>query len=277
MELYNAITNRVSIRKYSQQQLTTNDLQQIKQNLQKLEPLNCNINVRFELIADTKIMKTTGIGFLGGMIKINAPHCIVGITESKDGCMQNIGFILEQAVLKLQNEGISSCWLGTYNKEKVQSICKLKENEQIAIVIAFGYAEKSFYNGGMRNLLKTSKRKKITETCFYNTWGNDITSYLSKEPSMKKILYMSALSPSADNLQPVRVIIEDNKALFFTKINKKSEFYKIDAGIYIAHFYLSCLEEGFKPTFCIDHEEHKNYNISDDYSYIGLVDIKNEV
>jgi hypothetical protein len=82
---------------------------------------------------------------------------------------------------------------------------------------------------------------------------------------------MSSLSPSADNGQPVRVIIEDDKALFFTKINKKSEFYKIDAGIYIAHFYLSCVEEGINPTFCIDREQYKNYNIPDDCIYIGTV------
>jgi nitroreductase len=123
MNLYNAITNRKSIRKYSEKQLDNKTLQQIKINLQNLELLNPNINVRLELITEAKIVETTSIGFMGGMIKINAPHCIVGITEYKNGCMENIGFILEQAVLKLQNEGIGTCWLGTYNKEEVKSIC----------------------------------------------------------------------------------------------------------------------------------------------------------
>jgi len=271
MNLYNAIKNRVSIRKYSEQQLGTNILKQLELNLQNLKPLNPNINVRFELITEPEIVKTTGIGFMGGSIKINAPHCIVGITESKVGCMENVGFILEQAVLEMQNEGISTCWLGTYSKEKIKYICNVKDNEEIAIVIALGYGEKSFYNNGMRKVLSASKRKDITETSFYKEWGNDISSYLIKEPLMKKILYMASLSPSSNNVQPVRIIIEENKALFFAKINKKSEFYKMDAGICIAHFYLSCFEEGFNPTIDIDEVQNRNYNIPEDYSYIGLV------
>lgn len=271
MNVYNAITNRVSTRKYSEQQLSPKILQKVKLILQGLKPLNSNISVRLELITEPQIVKTTGIGFMGGMIRNNAPHCIIGITESKDGCMENIGFILEQAILELQNEGISTCWLGTYNKEKIKSICKVNGNEEIATVIALGYAEKSFYNNGMRKLLSTTKRKDIREICFYKDWENDGSAYLLKESSIKKILYMSSLAPSPDNGQPVRVIIDDNNALFFTKINKKSECYKIDAGIFIAHFYLSCIEEGLKPTICIDQEEPKNYNIPDNYIYIGLI------
>lgn len=271
MDLYNAITNRVSTRKYSEEQLSPEILQKVKLILKGLKPLNSNINVRLELITETEIVKTTGIGFMGGMIKINAPHCIVGITENKDGCMENIGFILEQAVLKLQDEGINTCWLGTFNRENIKSICKVNENEKVAILIAFGYAEKSFYNNGMRKLLSTSKRKDIGEICFYKHWEKDSSSYLLKEPSIKKILYMSTLAPSADNGQPVRVIIDDNKAIFFTKINKKSESYIIDAGIFMAHSYLSSIEEGYKPTIHLDDEEPKNYNIPENYRYTGFI------
>lgn len=271
MNLYDAIKKRISIRKYSNQQLDSDILEQIKLTLKNLKPLNPNINVRLELITDTKVVKTTGIGFMGGSIKINAPHCIIGITENKEGCMENIGFMLEQAVLELQDEGISTCWLGTYNKEKIQSICNVKEGEEIAIVITLGYAEKSFYNNGMRKLLSTSKRKDITETCFYKDWGNNINSYILKEPSMKKILFMSSMYPSSNNSQPVRVIIEENKAVFFVKINKKSDCYKIDGGIFMAHFYLSCFEEGLTPTIHIDQAEHKKYNIPEDYMCIGSV------
>lgn len=269
MNLYNTITNRKSIRKYSEKQLDDKVLKQIKLKLQNLKLLNSSINVRFELITKPEITSTTGIGFMGGMIKINAPHCIVGITENKEGCMENVGFALEQAVLQLQNEGISTCWLGTYNKESIHSICNIKENEEIAIVIALGYAEKSFYNNGMRKLLSTSKRKNITETCFYKEWGKDISQYLLKEASMKKVLYMASLSPSADNGQPVRVIVEENKTLFFVRVNKKSELYKVDVGIFIAHFYLSGIQEGLDLTFYVDHEHHTHYNIPNDYIYIG--------
>jgi hypothetical protein len=271
MDLYRAIKNRVSTRKYSEKQLESNTLNQVKRKLQNLRPLNPNIKVRLELIEDTKITKTVGLGSLGGKLKINAPQCIVGITEKKEGCIENIGFLLEQVVLELQNDGISTIWLGTYNRDNVKLICNVKEEEQIVIVIALGYEEKSFFNNGIRKLMNTSKRKDITETCFYQEWKYDISTYLLKEPSLKRILNMSSRYPSAGNVQPVSVIMEENMAVFFIKENKKSEYYKIDAGIFMAHFYLSCMEEGYKPTICIDQAPDKNYNISNDIIFIGIV------
>ena len=39
----------------------------------------------------------------------------------------------------------------------------------------------------------------------------------------------------------------------------------------MAHFYLSCFEEGLTPTIHIDQEEYKKYNISEEYICIGFV------
>jgi len=271
MNLYDAITNRVSIRKYADKPVEVSILNQLKDDLKKLVPLDPNSTARLELISDTEIVKEIGIGFLGGRLKINAPHCIVGITSGEENCAQNVGFILEQAILNLGDKGISTIWLGTFSKEKIQSICHVKPNEKAIIVIAFGYAEKGFYNSGMRKLLSASKRKDITEIAFYKGWGNTVEPYLLNNQPMKKILSMSTRCPSGNNAQPVRVVLEEDRALFYIKINSKYETYKIDAGIFMAHFYLSCIEEALKPVICIDRLEHNNYNIPNDYTYIGAI------
>lgn len=271
MDLYRAIESRTSTRKYSDQLVEQSSLEKFKLKLKNLASLNPDMSVRLEIVSEPKTVREIGIGFMGGHVKINAPHCIVGITEKKDKRLENIGFMLEQAVLDLQSQGISTCWLGTYNEEKVKSVFNISENEEVSIVIAFGYSEKAFYNNGMRKLFGTHKRKTITEICYYKGWGEDIRPYFEEAPKIKKILHMSSLYPSANNAQPIRVIIEEGKALFYAKMNNKSECYRIDAGIFMAHFYLSCIEEDFQPLINIDQEEPKNYNVPKDYVYIGCI------
>lgn len=269
MNLYKAITERISTREYSNRPVADELLEELKQQLQRLKPLSININVRFKLITDTDTIRKVGIGFSDGRLKINAPHCIIGIIEKKPGAMENVGFMLEQTVLKLQDKGISTCWLGSYNEEKLKHICDIKDNEKIAIAIALGYKEKRFYTTIVRKLFNTTKRKSVKEISFYKKWGNDIDEYLKGKENLKKILYMASYYPSANNQQPVRVIIEENKAMFFAHKNSEKEYYKIDGGIFMAHFYLATLEEGLNPVIFSDAGEVKNYNFSEEYVYVG--------
>lgn len=231
MNIKNAIISRKSVRKYSDEAVDKLMLNRIQQSLNNYIPLFSETKVRFQVIDSCEQTKKAKIGFLFG--KINAPCCIVGICEDDKKGMLELGFAIEQEVLKLTDEGYGTCWLGTFNREVISKICGIKENEKPGIVIAVGKAKENvFMNNGFRKIAGSTKRKNPDEVC--------IDSLNKTESSIiNEILKLSILAPSANNNQPVRVNIDENKADFFL-VNDST----IDAGIFISHFYL-CAKEYF--------------------------------
>lgn len=219
MNLYNAIEKRISIRKYENEDFDEKTINLIEEKMLNLIPMHEGIKTRLELIE----ANSTGIGTLYGLAKINAPYCIVAISEIKDGYKENIGFIDEQLVLELTDMGIGTCWLGTYDDEKIRQILNLNENEIITNVISVGYPfkQKNFSNTIFRNLIGR-KRKKDIEIAYQNNWDNDASDYLNNNETIRKILNMSILAPSGSNKQPVYVVFHENSASFFIK-NKRNK------------------------------------------------------
>lgn len=269
MNLYNIIEKRTSVRKYQSKDFNNITLDKVRSLLLCANPLYKDIGVRLELVH--KDVKSVGMGFLNGHVKIQAPYCLAAVSEKRDGYMENIGFIQEQAVLELTAMGIGTCWLGTFNNELLRQHLKVNDNEVITNVISMGYPEeKSFRNGSFRKLVG-SKRKKDTEITFYKEWGGNSAAFLDRDPLLRKILQASILAPSGGNKQPVNVIIKDDSVLFFVK-NKKDNvitnpWAAIDAGIFISHFYLCCREESIKTDFYKDSLIGK-YKAPSDTSYI---------
>lgn len=269
MNLYNIIEKRTSVRKYQSKDFNDITLDKVRSLLLCANPLYKDIGVRLELVHED--VKSVGMGFLNGHVKIQAPYCLAAVSEKRDGYMENIGFIQEQAVLELTAMGIGTCWLGTFNNELLRQLLKVNANEVITNVISMGYPEeKSFRNGSFRKLVG-SKRKKDTEITFYKEWGGNSSDFLDSNPLLRKILQASILAPSGGNKQPVNVIFTDDSVHFFVK-NKKDNvitnpWAAIDAGIFISHFYLCCREESIKTDFYKDSLIGK-YKAPSDISYI---------
>lgn len=269
MNLYNAIEKRISIRKYEDKTLDEKTVNEIKEKILTLKPMYEDIKIRLELIE----AKSIGIGTLYGLAKINAPYCIVAITEIKKGYMENIGFIQEQLVLELTDMGIGTCWLKTYNEQKIRENLDLNDNEEITNVISLGYSfkQKNFYNDVFRNIIGRN-RKKETEIAYYRKWGNDIGGYLSKNEYIKKVLRMSILAPSGNNKQPVYIVFNENNASFFVKNKKGNKIVnssaELDAGIFISHFYLCLNNDDIEVLFYEENSLIKNYKITSEFSYI---------
>jgi nitroreductase len=273
MDLYNAIDNRKSIRKYESRALDTDTVNFVKQELKTTQAMYSDVKVRLEFIEDPGVSTSIGMGFFHGLAKISAPHCIIGISEVKKGYMENMGFILEQIVLKLTDMGIGTCWLGTYNEPKLSKLLNVQNNKKITILITLGYPyeQNSFRNNGLRNLI-SSTRKKDTEVAFYNEWEKDAGKYLSANPEVRKALNMAILAPSNGNKQPVYVIFSENTVAIFAK-NKKNNsvvnpYAEMDAGIFASHFYLCCLQEKLNISFFDEQSNSHKYKMPGEYSYI---------
>lgn len=230
MNILEAIEQRKSVRSYSKEDIDERVITHLKDSLSQNHSSMINGNIRFEVL--TGCSKKAKTGFLYGIGKINAPAMIVGIYEEEEDLVE-IGFCLEKEVLYLVNEGYGTCFLGTYDENVLQSYCKLSEKEHIGIVLIFGKPNEDsrFMNGAFRNLAGSTKRKSYQEILF-NAKEYD------EHDAIVNVVKHAIMAPSGNNVQPVRVMVQDNGAILYLK----DRHYLVDLGIFLAHFYLCCLE-----------------------------------
>ena len=65
-------------------------------------------------------------------------------------------------ILAAADEGVDSCWVNFFDREKLASALGLPENEEVLMVMDLGYAVE-----GAKPLPNHSSRKPLTETVSY--------------------------------------------------------------------------------------------------------------
>ncbi|MBP9996875.1 MAG: hypothetical protein KBT19_06315 [Lachnospiraceae bacterium] len=230
MNILEAMEQRKSVRSYRKEEVEERIITQLRDSLSQSRSSMAKDNIRFEVI--TGYSKEAKTGFLYGIGKIHAPAMIVGIYEEEEDLVE-IGFCLEKEVLYLVKEGYGTCFLGTYDENTLKSCCKLTEKEHIGIVLVFGKPneESRFMNGAFRNLAGSTKRKSYQEILL-NAKEYD------EHDAIVNVVKHAIMAPSGNNVQPVRVSVQGNKAVFYLK----DSHCLIDLGIFLAHFYLCCLD-----------------------------------
>ena len=225
-ELYNAIFYRKSIRKYKMTPLADDIMTEIKAYVNNIKHLDDSIKVDLSYV-ETKDVRN--------LLPIKAPHYICVYSETADGYLMNIGFIVQQIDLYLSAKGIGSCWLGMAKPAK--GILKQKDGMDFVIMLAFGNSEEPL----RREDLSEFKRKELGE--------------ISTVKEVDDILKPVRLAPSATNSQPWfftgdkkeihlhRIKLSIIKAPLYEKMNQ------IDIGIVACHLYLSALKHNKKIDF----------------------------
>ncbi len=266
MDLYDGIMERRSIRKYSEKTFTKEQILELEESLNHLNSLYPVKGFRVVFVNQRENHAPTRLGFLFGAVKINAPHCLIAICDKNRQAMLNVGFAVEELVIRLTCLGCGTCWLGTFNRDYLNNFCKVKENETIAAVIAAGYGEYSFMNKGFRSISGTNKRKPVDQVFYYKAYPQKADSCPSAAKSLMKVMEMSIKAPSANNRQPVKVIFDELSAHFFTEKDAC-----LDAGIFISHFYLCAAEENLRPQYVFDNSPKSDFKIPGTYSYAGTI------
>jgi len=174
-----------------------------------------------------------------GFIK-GAKSFMGGVTHLGDGFIEDFGYVFEWAILKATDLGLGTCWLGgTFSREQFAKAITLSEGEIIPCVSPFGFGteKRGMVDSLVAYVAKSSNRKNFSELFF----DIDMSS------QYKRALEMVRLAPSASNRQPWRVFQTENKRFDF--YIKRTKFYdkmtpidlqKIDMGIAMCHFELSC-------------------------------------
>ncbi len=218
------IEQRHSVRKYRQDKVDDAILNKLRSNLDTYVSMgeSSQGQARFQIIENAK---DSGLGFLWGLGRINAPYCIASIVSTKEQELE-VGFALEQQVLYLTEQGIGTCWLGTFDRKVLAAQCNLQDQESVCYVVAFGYfTEKGFMNNGFRKIVGGHKRKPFQEIC--------LADESELNPLAKEAISMAILGPSGNNAQPVRALPEEGAIHLY----QKGDAY-VDTGIFLAHCYV---------------------------------------
>ncbi len=232
INLYNAIFQRKSVRKYNMELLPSNELAGIKEYVSNVEPLEKDIKVEFAYLSTEDVKN---------LLPIKAPHYLCIYSEKTGNYLMNAGFMIQQVDLYLSSKGIGSCWLGMAKPSK-EVPTQLKGMEFV-IMLAFGGSLESVH----RSDLSEFKRKDLAE--------------VGTATGVEEILNAVRFAPSASNSQPWfitgdaaklqvhREKLGIVKAVLYDKMNK------IDIGIGLCHIFMTAKTLGKDATLDYDEKD----------------------
>lgn len=245
------IKDRVSVRTYNEGKIESEKLDRIKEYLGKVQN-HSSTKDRYELFnMEDRSEKDTKLIWKPNIIK-GARYCIIGISNRKAVSEISFGYDFEKIILFLTDLGLSTCWLGgAYNREGLEELLSLGEDEFVSIISPIGYEERQFrVMPGAMNMAFRARKRKPWKSLFYLDGPK---GFLSKEEAedYREPLEMVRLGPSGFNRQPWRVVKQGQQFHFFIGIRSTYNFLphdmgKIEIGIAKCHFELSAKEKGLK-------------------------------
>lgn len=278
------INERKSTRDFKSETVKDNKLEMLLNFFNQSKKLFPEIKIETILFRDGHLVydKLEGVaGYNGRMIK--APHYIVIASEEKDGHIENTGFAGENMILKAVDEGIDTCWVTFEDGNTIKNALGLETDKEITGLIAVGYGMykkkilHSVETGGnyskadMRVIEdNTSFRYAVEEIVFLKEWGNPTDYKALEQRGLAEAFAYVRLAPSTLNAQPWKLILDDSILVLTIKDRKNISLNeeRIDAGIFMLHFYLIAGETLYEPFWQLGKPD-KTYNIPNDYRIVG--------
>jgi nitroreductase len=173
-----------------------------------------------------------------GLVR-NAPHLLAGIVpEENDAALLDLGYVLEQVVLRATQLGLGTCWItGSYDARRAGDSVGLEPGERAVAVCALGYPARDrwgrLHSQIVRRMATGHRRKPLREVVFSGKWGEP-WSPSDADPTLATILTHACLAPSAQNRQPWRFIVMPDRLVLATVRPAP-----IDGGIVMSHLALA--------------------------------------
>lgn len=212
---YDMIFKRKSFHRFTGAYVLSQDeLQEIHNHIQSLQPLMDNIEVAFQIVPREQTTCKRG------------EYCILIYSEVKEYYLQNVGYMAQQLDLWLASKNIGACWYGMGKTKETQY-----HGLDFVIMIAIEKVEAKDFR---KDYTKT-KRKALSEI-----WIG------SEHPEVVSVV---RYAPSACNTQPWRVKCEENKLSLYRVKGKRgmmpqdkvAYYNQIDIGIFMLFLEL-CLQ-----------------------------------
>jgi len=173
MELKKAIEKRHSVRKFSSKKPKYKDILECINSARFAPMAGNNYTLKFILVSDEEKIGKLAEAAQQQFIK-QAYYVLVAVSNSsitinlygKRGekyCEQQAGAAIENFLLKIEEKGLSSCWIGAFLEYQVKQCLDIPENIDVVAILPIGY-----------EFEKSQRRRKIElyDIMFFNKYGN---------------------------------------------------------------------------------------------------------
>lgn len=267
----NIVKRRKSIRTYSDEEVKGEIVNKLNDYIKNLQgPFKEKII--FKVLDSNEHINGARLGTYG-VIK-GATKFIAAKVKDGKYSLEELGYEMESLILYATSLGLGTCWIGgTFKKGQFAKAMEVENDEILPIISPIGYSsnKKSFVDNTMRKLAKCDKRKKWNEIFYFRDFSCPLTEFCSLD-GFKDVLENVRLSPSAVNKQPWRIVKHGNNFDFFIKEdnekskNEQYDIKRIDMGIAMCHFDLTCKEMGIGGGFKVVNPNIEN--IPKNYKYL---------
>ena len=151
MKVLDVIQKRRSVRKYKEDPIPEKALMRVLEAA-RLAPSGKNFQPwKFIIVKDKALKEKLAQASAGQFFMAEAPIIIVGC-GFPDNCYAHMGrymkswsvdvtIALEHLILQAQEEGLGTCWIGSFEEEEVKAILNIPENVKVLALTPLGYPD----------------------------------------------------------------------------------------------------------------------------------------
>jgi nitroreductase len=259
---YRTLLARTSCRRFDSAPLDETALQSVHLALDSVEPIQAEHRVKFLTLNELeKSQLAVAQGAYGRFIV--SSHLMIPYTEKSSDSLIELGFQSQQAVIKLEEMGLGSCYVGAHSRvRKLQQEFGLAETAHLAAVLIYGKPappqQKKHITQSLLGLTGNRTRKPVE-----NLFIEPIPLDMHLPAEWEAILEGGRWAPSATNAQPWRLLPIDGEFQLFTNpaaypivlnAGSKLMYALYDAGIFMANILLAARAFGVQAHWTLQHQ-----------------------
>ena len=181
MDVFDAILARKSVRAYDSKSVPDDVLMKVLE-AGRLAPSASNRQPWFFLaVTDPEKRKALTGGPYAKFLK-ESPVVIVGIGDprtSSEWCVVDVTIALTQMVLAATNEGLGTCWIGSFYEDKVKEALGIPGRLKVVAMLAVGYPRDKM--DLKAKVMRTRNRKPMEEVLSFGQFGNPMPKGMAKQ------------------------------------------------------------------------------------------------
>ena len=172
MDVYDAIRARCSVRAYDSTPIPGESLDRILES-GRLAPSAMNYQPwRFIVVTDEAKRAELGHGRYAKFLR-ESPVVIVGCGDKKkspEWHAVDTTIALQNMVLAATGEGLGTCWIGSFDEDRVRSLLSIPDEYSVIAMLSVGYPRRKFDLTSM--ITKGKNRKELKEIVSYEEFGS---------------------------------------------------------------------------------------------------------
>ena len=173
MDVFEAIEKRRSIRKYESTPVPEEKLEKILEAARLAPSARNRQPWHFIVVTDAEKRKALSGGMFARFLK-QSPVVIAACGDERAGPKWHavdVAIAVENMVLAATEEGLGTCWIGSFDENKVQETLKIPKHLRVIVLLALGYSSgKESLSSKILHAL-VGKRKPLEKIVSHEEYG----------------------------------------------------------------------------------------------------------